>query len=279
MEKLEDLGFDGLSYDRVIEAINKPYGVILSTGPTGSGKTTTLYSILSRLNRPEVNIITLEDPVEYELPGINQVQVKPQIGFGFADGLRSVLRQDPNIIMVGEIRDSETAELVTHAALTGHLVLSTLHTNDAAGALPRLYNLGVEPFLLTSAINAIIGQRLVRRVCQKCRTEINVPQSVLFEVKKELEKLNLNMPIKFFKGKGCSDCKNGFSGRIGIFEVLNMTPEIEDLVLTKKTSQDIFDQAIKSGMITMRQDGFIKAIKGLTTVDEVLRVTSETKEE
>jgi len=278
MEKLEELGFDGLSYDRVVEAINKPYGVILSTGPTGSGKTTTLYSILSRLNRPEVNIVTLEDPVEYELPGINQVQVKPQIGFGFADGLRSVLRQDPNIIMVGEIRDSETAELVTHAALTGHLVLSTLHTNDAAGALPRLYNLGVEPFLLTSAVNAIIGQRLVRRVCQKCRTEINVPQSVLFEVKKELEGLNLNMPIKFFKGKGCSYCRNGFSGRIGIFEVLNMTPEIEDLVLTKKTSKDIFDQAVKSGMITMRQDGFIKAIKGLTTVDEVLRVTSETKE-
>ncbi|MCX6809941.1 MAG: ATPase, T2SS/T4P/T4SS family [Candidatus Berkelbacteria bacterium] len=277
MDKLEDLGIDGLGYDRVIEAIAKPYGVILSTGPTGSGKTTTLYSILSRLNRPEVNIITLEDPVEYELPGINQVQVKPQIGFSFAEGLRSVLRQDPNIIMVGEIRDSETAELVTHAALTGHLVLSTLHTNDASGALPRLYNLGVEPFLLTSAINAIMGQRLVRRICQKCRVEISVPQSVQFAVKKELEKLNLNIPMKFFKGKGCPDCKDGFSGRIGIYEVLTMSSAIENLVLAKKSSDEIFSQATKEGMITMRQDGFIKAIKGLTTVDEVLRVSGVSK--
>jgi len=278
MEKLEDLGVEGLAYDRIVEAISKPHGVVLSTGPTGSGKTTTLYSVLTRLNKPQVNIITLEDPVEYELQGINQVQVKPQIGFGFADGLRSVLRQDPNIIMVGEIRDSETAELVTHAALTGHLVLSTLHTNDSAGALPRLFNLKVEPFLLTSAINAVIAQRLVRKICQKCREEIEVPQSVIFEVKKELNKLNLTTPLKFYRGKGCETCKNGFSGRVGIFEVLTMIPEIEDLVLNKKTSDDIFKAAVDSGMITMRQDGFIKAIKGVTTVDEVLRVTSETKE-
>lgn len=278
MEKLEGLGIDGLGYDRIISAISKPHGVILSTGPTGSGKTTTLYSILTRLNKPQVNIITLEDPVEYELQGINQVQVKPQIGFGFADGLRSVLRQDPNIIMVGEIRDRETAELVTHAALTGHLVLSTLHTNDAAGALPRLFNLKVEPFLLTSAINAVIAQRLVRRVCPKCREEISVPQSVALEVKKELSKLNINIPLKFYRGRGCSSCKNGFLGRVGIFEVLSMTPEIEDLVLNKKTAGDIFKAAVDAGMITMRQDGFIKAIKGITTVDEVLRVTSENKE-
>jgi len=278
MEKLEDLGLEGLGYDKVMEAIAKPHGVVLSTGPTGSGKTTTLYSILTRLNKPQVNIVTLEDPVEYELQGINQVQVKPQIGFGFADGLRSVLRQDPNIMMVGEIRDSETAELVTHAALTGHLVLSTLHTNDSAGALPRLFNLKVEPFLLTSAINVVIAQRLVRRVCQKCREEIEVPQSVMFEVKKELSKLNLSSPLKFYKGKGCDRCNNGFSGRIGIFEVLTMTPEIENLVLNKKTADDIFKAAVNSGMITMRQDGFIKAIKGVTTVDEVLRVTSVTKE-
>jgi type IV pilus assembly protein PilB len=278
MEKLEDLGVEGLGYDRIMSAIAKPHGVVLSTGPTGSGKTTTLYSILTRLNKPQVNIITLEDPVEYELQGINQVQVKPQIGFGFADGLRSVLRQDPNIIMVGEIRDGETAELVTHAALTGHLVLSTLHTNDAAGALPRLFNLKVEPFLLTSAINAVIAQRLVRKICQKCREEISVPQSVIFEVKKELSKLNLNMPLKFYRGRGCSECKDGFSGRIGIFEVLSMTPEIENLVLNKKTSGDIFKSAVDSGMITMRQDGFVKALKGVTTVDEVLRVTSENKE-
>lgn len=278
MERLEDLGIEGLAYDRIIEAISKPNGVLLSTGPTGSGKTTSLYSILTRLNKPQVNIITLEDPVEYELPGINQVQVKPQIGFGFADGLRSVLRQDPNIIMVGEIRDGETAELVTHAALTGHLVLSTLHTNDSAGALPRLFNLKVEPFLLTSAINAVIAQRLVRKICQKCREEIEVPQSVMFEVKKELSKLNLTTPLKFYRGKGCENCKNGFSGRVGIFEVLTMTSEIETLVLNKKSADEIFKSAVRSGMVTMRQDGFIKVIKGITTVDEVLRVTSESKE-
>lgn len=278
MEKLEDLGIEGLAYDRIIEAISKPHGVVLSTGPTGSGKTTTIYSVLTRLNKPQVNIITLEDPVEYELQGINQVQVKPQIGFGFAEGLRSVLRQDPNIIMVGEIRDGETAELVTHAALTGHLVLSTLHTNDSAGALPRLFNLKVEPFLLTSAINAVIAQRLVRKVCQKCREEIQVPQSVMFEVKKELGKLNLTTPLKFYRGKGCENCKNGFSGRVGIFEVLTMSPEIETLVLNKKSADEIFKSAVGSGMITMRQDGFIKVIKGVTTVDEVLRVTSESKE-
>jgi len=278
LDKLEDLGLDGMGYDRVIEAIKKPYGVLLATGPTGSGKSTTLYSVLSRLNKPEVNIITLEDPVEYQLAGINQVQVQPQIGFGFAEGLRSVLRQDPNIVMVGEIRDKETAELVTHAALTGHLVLSTLHTNDSAGALPRLYNLGIEPFLLTSAINAVIGQRLVRKVCQKCREEITVPQSVMFEIKTELEKINLNMPLKFFKGRGCADCKGGFSGRIGIFEVLTMSKEIEDMVLAKKSADDLFNEATRSGMITMRQDGFIKVLKGLTTVDEVLRATSQVKE-
>jgi type II secretory ATPase GspE/PulE/Tfp pilus assembly ATPase PilB-like protein len=279
LEKLEDLGLDGMGFDRVMKAIKRPYGVVLSTGPTGSGKSTSLYSMLSGLNRPEVNIVTLEDPVEYEIDGINQVQVKPQIGFGFAEGLRSVLRQDPNIIMVGEIRDKETAELVTHAALTGHMVLSTLHTNNAAGALPRLFNLGVEPFLLTSAVNAVLGQRLVRRICPKCREEIDVPQSVAFAVRKEFEKINFTHPLQFFKGRGCPDCKNGFRGRIGIFEVLEMSSAIENLVLANKTSEDIFTQATKEGMITMRQDGMIKAVKGLTTIDEVLRVTSETKEE
>jgi len=275
LEKLEDLGMDGISFDRLIEAISKPYGVILSTGPTGSGKTTTLYSVLNRLNRPEVNIVTLEDPVEYELAGINQVQVKPQIGFGFANGLRSVLRQDPNIIMVGEIRDHETAELVTHAALTGHLVLTTLHTNNAAGALARLFNLGVEPFLLTSSTNAVIGQRLVRRICQNCKVEIPAPQSLLFEIKKILQNVNLNHPIKFYKGKGCDQCKDGFKGRVGIFEVLTITPQIEDLVLEKKPASDIFAQAVKDGMITMKQDGIIKAVRGLTTIEEVMRVTSQ----
>jgi len=278
IESLEDLGVDGLVYDRIISAVSEPNGVVLSTGPTGSGKTTTLYSILYRLNRPEVNIVTLEDPVEYEIPGINQTQIRPQIGFGFADGLRSILRQDPNIIMVGEIRDSETAELVTHAALTGHLVLSTLHTNDAASALPRLINLGVEPFLLSSAINAVMAQRLVRRICASCKEEIEVPDSVAFKVKKELENLNLNIPIKFYKGKGCSLCKNGFKGRIGIFEVLTMSETIEEMILSKRSSQEILIQALKEGMITMKQDGLIKVLKGVTTVDEVLRVTSQAKE-
>jgi type IV pilus assembly protein PilB len=278
VESLEDLGVTGLAYDRILEAVSQPNGVILSTGPTGSGKTTTLYSLLSRLNRPEVNIVTLEDPVEYEINGINQTQIKPQIGFGFADGLRSILRQDPNIIMVGEIRDSATAELVTHAALTGHLVLSTLHTNDASSALPRLINLGVEPFLLSSAINAIMAQRLVRRICSECKEEIEVPQSVIQEVTQELQNLNVNLPLKFYKGKGCPKCKGGFKGRIGIFEVYKMTEAIENLVLAKKSSQDILNEALKEGMITMKQDGLIKALKGVTTVDEVLRVTSQAKE-
>lgn len=279
LDDLADLGIEGINFDRIVEAIAKPYGVVLATGPTGSGKSTTLYSVFSRLNKPEVNIITLEDPVEYEIPGINQVQVKPQIGFSFAEGLRSVLRQDPNIIMVGEIRDGETAELAVQAALTGHLVFSTLHTNDSSSALPRMYNLGVEPFLLTSAINAVMAQRLVRRICSKCRQEVTLPQSVVFQVKKELDPLNLNMPIKFYKGKGCPECKEGYKGRLGIYEVLKMSKEIENLVLDKKTAGDIFTQATKEGMITMKQDGLIKAIKGATTVDEVFRVTREQNEE
>lgn len=275
LQKLEDLGLEGTNYDRIVEAISKPYGVVLSTGPTGSGKSTTLYSILFRLNRPEVNIITLEDPVEYEIQGVNQTQIKPQIGFGFAEGLRSVLRQDPNIIMVGEIRDQATAELVTHAALTGHLVLSTLHTNNAASALPRLINLGVEPFLLTSSVNVIIGQRLVRKICPKCREETEIPAALMYEVKKDLEKINFKQELKFYRGRGCSYCKGGFKGRIGIFEVLTMTEAIEDLVLSKKPSSDIFQVAVREGMITMKHDGLIKAVKGLTTVDEVFRVTKE----
>jgi len=278
LQDLAELGLDGLSFDRISKAMNKPYGIILATGPTGSGKSTTLYAILTRLNKPQTNIVTLEDPVEYEIQGINQVQVKPQIGFSFAEGLRSVLRQDPNVVMVGEIRDKETAELATQAALTGHLVLSTLHTNNSAGALPRMSNLGVEPFLLTSAVNVVVGQRLVRRVCPKCREETSVPQSVIYEVKKQFERINFSHPMKFFKGKGCSECKNGFRGRIGLYEVLEMSGTIENLVLEKKSAEDIFAQAVKEGMITMRQDGLIKAVKGLTTVDEVLRATSETKE-
>jgi len=278
---LEQLGVTGSNFDNLIANINKPYGVILSTGPTGSGKSTTLYAILSRISKPGVNIITLEDPVEYELSGINQSQVKPQIGFTFAEGLRSVLRQDPNVIMVGEIRDLETAAMATHAALTGHLVLSTLHTNDAAGALPRLINMGVEPFLITSSVNAVIGQRLVRKVCDKCRARTTIPPAILTFIKKELAAIPSTQmrhidldQLVFYHGTGCAECDNGYSGRFGIFEVLPMSDKIEELAVRKAPTSQIKHAAIAEGMITMTQDGLIKALKGITTVDEVIRVTT-----
>ena len=278
---LEQLGVTGTNFDRLVENIKKPYGIILSTGPTGSGKSTTLYAILSRISKPGVNIITLEDPVEYELPGLNQAQVKPGIGFTFAEGLRSVLRQDPNVIMVGEIRDLETAAMATHAALTGHLVLSTLHTNDAAGALPRLINMGVEPFLITSSMNAVIGQRLVRKICDNCKGKAELPPAVLTYVKKELEALpsgklkNIaHEQLVFYKGAGCDQCTDGYRGRIGIYEVLTMNEKIESLAVSKAPASEIKKAAIDAGMITMSQDGLIKALKGITTIDEVLRVTT-----
>lgn len=278
---LEKMGVTGANFDVLVANIIKPYGIILSTGPTGSGKSTTLYAILSRLSKPGVNIITLEDPVEYEIDGINQAQVKPQIGFTFAEGLRSVLRQDPNIIMVGEIRDLETAAMSTHAALTGHLVLSTLHTNDSAGALPRLINMGVEPFLITSSLNAVIGQRLVRRVCDNCREKVAIPPAVLKFVQAELAEVpsgqlkNIDMEqLVFYHGKGCAQCTNGYRGRIGIFEVLSMSEAIEELAVRKEPASEIKKQAIKEGMVTMTQDGLIKALKGITTIDEVMRVTT-----
>jgi len=278
---LEQLGVTGSNFDTLVANINKPYGIILATGPTGSGKSTTLYAVLSRISKPGVNIITLEDPVEYELPGINQAQVKPQIGFTFAEGLRSVLRQDPNIIMVGEIRDLETAAMATHAALTGHLVLSTLHTNDSTGALPRLINMGVEPFLITSSVNAVIGQRLVRKICDNCRQKSAIPPAILNYIKKELAAIpstqlkNVNLEqLVFYKGGSCSNCTNGYSGRIGIFEVLPMTDQIEDLAVRKAPASELKKAAVAGGMITMTQDGLIKALKGITTVDEVMRVTT-----
>ncbi|QQG50001.1 MAG: Flp pilus assembly complex ATPase component TadA [Candidatus Berkelbacteria bacterium] len=278
---LEQLGVTGTNFDRLIENINKPYGIILATGPTGSGKSTTLYAVLTRISKPGVNIITLEDPVEYELPGINQAQVKPGIGFTFAEGLRSVLRQDPNVIMVGEVRDLETAAMATHAALTGHLVLSTLHTNDAAGALPRMINMGVEPFLITSSVNAVVGQRLVRKICDNCKKKAPIPPAVLSHVKKELEALpsgklkNINLEsLVFYKGEGCSQCTDGYKGRIGIYEVLTMSEKIESLAVSKAPASEIKKAAVDAGMITMSQDGLIKALKGITTIDEVLRVTT-----
>jgi len=283
---LEQLGVTGTNFDTLIANVNKPYGIIMSTGPTGSGKSTTLYAILTRISKPGVNIITLEDPVEYELPGVNQSQVKPQIGFTFAEGLRSVLRQDPNIIMVGEIRDLETAAMATHAALTGHLVLTTLHTNDAAGALPRLINMGVEPFLITSSLNAVIGQRLVRKICEKCRARVTIPHTLLETIKQELAALpsgqmkNINLDqLVFYHGQGCPECDNGYSGRLGIFEVLPMNSRVEELAIKKAPASEIKKAAIASGMITMIQDGLLKALKGITTVDEVMRVTTtHTKE-
>ena len=279
---LNDLGISGQALKVLQNNINRPYGVILATGPTGSGKTTTLYSIINTINKPEINVITLEDPVEYEISGINQCQIKPKIGFGFADGLRSVLRQDPNIIMVGEIRDQETASMATHSALTGHLVLTTLHTNDAASALPRLINMGVEPFLITSAINCIIAQRLVRKICLKCKEEIKVPNGVVQEIKQEIEKsVNpelsafKNKEIKFFHGKGCNVCVDGFIGRIGLYEILEMNEKIEDLAVKRAPATTIKEQAKKDNMLTMKEDGIIKAIKGITTIDEIMRVTSQ----
>lgn len=280
---LEQLGLQGRSFDILIKEIEKPYGVILATGPTGSGKSTTLYAIICRIKNETINIITLEDPVEYEIEGVNQCQVKPEIGFDFASGLRSILRQDPNIMMVGEIRDLETASMVTHSALTGHLVLTTLHTNNAAGALPRLINMGVEPFLITSAMNAIIAQRLVRKICDKCKEEFKMPEGAQEDLKKEIEKmpqgtleeLKIERPFRFYRGKRCPECNNsGYKGRIGIFEVLEMTSKIEDITVKRRPASEILEVATSSGMITMRQDGILKVLQGLTTYDEVLRVTA-----
>jgi len=283
---LEDLGMVGRAFDLTLEAIKKPYGIIISTGPTSSGKSTTLYAMLNRISVPAVNIITLEDPVEYEIPGVNQCQIKPKIGFGFAEGLRSILRQDPNVIMVGEVRDLETASMATHAALTGHLVLTTLHTNNAAGALPRLANMGVEPYLITSSINLIIAQRLVRRICPKCREEVSIPAGLAEKVKQELllipennkaDRSRIKSEPKFYQGKGCNECHQGYRGRLGVFEVLRITDRIEEAVLRKLPASEILKESIADGMITMRQDGILKALEGLTTIDEALRVSESTE--
>lgn len=280
---LEKLGLTGEGFNVLVESIKRAYGVVLSTGPTGSGKTTTLYAVLQRVATTNVNVVTLEDPVEYEMPGINQSQIKPKIGFTFADGLRSVLRQDPNIIMVGEIRDVETASMVTHAALTGHLVLSTLHTNDASGALPRLVNMGVEPFLITSSINAIVGQRLVRRLCPDCQQKVELPATIRSEIDAELELIRKINPkeasripdkIEFHRPGSCENCTSGYKGRVGLFEVLAMSDVIEDLAVKKATADDIKKAAMSKGMITMKQDGILKVLSGTTSLDEVLRETS-----
>lgn len=275
---LPELGWRGPQLKILEEVIQKPYGIILVTGPTGSGKTTTLYSILNRLNKPSVNIVTLEDPVEYQLPGITQVQVNPQAGLTFANGLRAFLRQDPDIILVGEIRDRETTQLAIQAALTGHLVFSTLHTNDSATAIPRLIDLGAEPFLIASVLEASIAQRIVRRVCPHCKEYYEPDKEVVENIKKVLgplfPKKYEKEPLKLARGKGCPECNNtGYLGRIGIFEILKVTPEITKLILSHAPAEEILKMAIKQGLVTMVQDGYLKALDGITTIEEVLRVS------
>ena len=274
---LPDLGMNGPSLKALETSILRPHGIILVCGPTGSGKTTTLYSVLSRLNTTRVNIVSLEDPVEYEIPGINQVQINAGVGLTFASGLRSFLRQDPNIILVGEIRDKETTDLAIQAALTGHLVFSTLHTSRASGALPRLIDLGAESFLLASTVNSIVGQRIVRRICPHCKESYVPPAQLMIEVKQVLGKLfPANNDGKFYRGKGCQECGNlGYMGRLGIYEVLTATEKISRLMVEQNDEQKIEDQAIIEGMITMKQDGYLKVLQGQTTMEEVLRVAQD----
>lgn len=312
---LEELGYWGSALKTINDAIVQPHGMILVTGPTGSGKSTSLFSTLSLLNRPSVNISTIEDPVEYKIPGANQTQVNPKAGMTFAAGLRALLRQDPNVIMVGEIRDSETAELGVQAALTGHLVFATLHTNNAATCLPRLLDMAIEPFLIASTVRAVVGQRLVRRLCVDCResytpdaTELKKIGEIFrtsesTEMKKvhELEKTALEggigksnsskkstgedslstAPDKINRlwranQKGCDSCGHtGYKGRVGIYEVLGNSNEVQKLIVANGTSEQIQDEAIKAGMITMQVDGFIKALRGQTSIEEILRVTSD----
>lgn len=279
---LNETGLRGSGYKLYVEAIAKTQGIILITGPTGSGKTQTLASSLRILNKPNVNIMTLENPVEIRVDGVNQVQVNPEVGLTFAKGLRAFLRQDPDIIMVGEIRDQETAELAIQASLTGHLVLATLHTNSAAGALPRLFDMGVQDYLLASTINVVVGQRLVRTLCEKCKQSYEAPP----EVVKQLQAVLGTIPgfdifkvvgdpgkVELFKSPGCPQCNNsGYQGRIGIFEVMKVSEVISQMIIANKTSQEIEKQSKTEGMITMVQDGFMKALEGVTTLEEVLRV-------
>lgn len=275
---LQELGLSGSSLKNLETAMLRPHGIIIVVGPTGSGKTTTLYSVLNKLNTTRVNIMTLEDPVEYQMAGINQVQINPAVGLSFADGLRAFLRQDPNIILVGEIRDPETTELAIQAALTGHLVFSTLHTSNAAGALPRLLDLGAETFLLASTMNAVLGQRIVRKICSHCKSEYIPPTMIVEEMKVVLGKYfpKEQKEVKFYKGKGCTECgDSGYTGRVGIFETLTISEKIASLVLQHADSGTIEKEAINEGMITMKQDGYLKVLQGLTSVEEVLRVAQE----
>ena len=274
---LQELGLRGAALKNLNDAILRPHGIIIICGPTGSGKTTTLYSVINKINTPKVNIVTLEDPIEYKIPGVNQVQVNPAAGLTFASGLRSFLRQDPNIILVGEIRDKETTDLAIQAALTGHLVFSTLHTNNASGALPRLLDMGAEPYLLASSMTAVVAQRVVRRIHDKCKVEYTPDPKVVEEMKSTLGDLwTAPDDVKLFKGKGCSDCNDsGYYGRVGIFEVMPVTEPISKLILERAPASSVEKEARKEGMIDMKQDGYLKALEGITTVEEVLRVAQD----
>jgi len=274
---LSELGFGGPQLKELEEAIAKPYGIILITGPTGSGKTTTLYSILSRLNKPTVNIVTLEDPVEYQITGINQVQINAQAGLTFATGLRAFLRQDPNIILVGEVRDKETTQLAIQAALTGHLVFSTLHTNDAVTAIPRLIDLGAESFLIASVLTAVLGQRISRKICPYCKISYQAPPETVVNIKSVLgplfPKKYESTPVLLSKGKGCQECgKTGYLGRIAIFEILKVTTAINQHIIHQDPAEVIEKTAKKEGFVKMIEDGFLKVLDGVTTMEEVLRV-------
>ncbi len=275
----DELGIRDRSFQQLKREVERPNGMIITTGPTGSGKTTTLYAVLKKLNDSETKIITIEDPIEYQLKGVNQSQISEK--YTFAHGLRSIVRQDPDVIMVGEIRDLETAEIAIQAALTGHLVLSTIHTNDAAGSVPRFLSMGTKPFLLAPALNAVIGQRLVRRICSHCKTEDELDAENLTRVRDLLAKLPKDEKkaidhdnLKFYKGTGCEQCQGlGFKGRIGIYEILTMNAELEKLILSGNASEyDMRDNAVKNGMVTMVQDGLLKALEGITSVEEVFRV-------
>jgi type IV pilus assembly protein PilB len=265
------LGFEQESLDKFEKAIFKPYGMVLVTGPTGSGKTNTLYSAISSLNQPDTNIMTAEDPVEFQLAGVNQVQMKDAIGLNFAAALRAFLRQDPNIILVGEIRDFETAEIAIKAALTGHLVLSTLHTNGAPETISRLMNMGIEPFLVATSVHMIVAQRLVRRVCVECKEEVQLSEQALLDAGYEKAELP---NVHIFKGKGCGTCNNtGYKGRCGLYEVMEVTDELRELILVGASALELKKKAIELGMITLRRSGLIKAMTGQTSLEEVARET------
>jgi len=274
---LAELGLRGRGLKNLEDSILRPHGIILICGPTGSGKTTTLYSIISRINTSKVNIVTLEDPIEYKMAGVNQVQINPAAGLTFASGLKSFLRQDPNIILVGEIRDQETADLAIQASLTGHLVFSTLHTNDASGALPRLLDMGAEPYLLASSVTAIMAQRVIRKIHDKCKTSFTPDPKIAAEVKENLGNLWPNgKDVKFYKGTGDPECGNsGYFGRVGIYEVMPVTEKIGKLILERASSSDIEKLARDEGMITLKQDGYLKVLEGITSIEEVLRVAQE----